>query len=111
MELEVRGTLYSCGYEEPCVWLQCGFEVAKVNGKTPNFHRFLRISLEISLFSLVFAGFCLEDAISVAFFLDEREEWQARNQAIPARTQRFAEVERRSDLVRHDGRGMARARG
>jgi hypothetical protein len=34
---------------------------------------------------------------------------QARNHAIPARTQRFAEAERRSDLVRHDGRGMARA--
>jgi hypothetical protein len=54
-------------------------------------------------------GFCLGDAISAAFFLDEHEELQARKQAIPARTTRFAEAERRSDLVRHDGRGMARA--
>jgi hypothetical protein len=32
-------------------------EVAKVNGKTPNFHSFLGILREIGLFSLVFAGF------------------------------------------------------
>jgi hypothetical protein len=57
LELEVCGTLYSCGCEEPCRWLQCGFEVVKVNGKTPNFHSFLGISLEISLFSQVFAVF------------------------------------------------------
>jgi hypothetical protein len=86
-------------------------EVAKVNGKTPNFHSFLGISSEIRLFSLVFAGFCLEDAILAAFFLDEREKSQARNHAIPARTTRPAEAERGSDLVRHCGRGTARACG
>jgi hypothetical protein len=32
-------------------------EVAKVNGKTPNFHKFLGISREISPFSQVFAVF------------------------------------------------------
>ena len=34
-------TLYSCGWELPCRWLPCGFEVGKVNGKTLDFHSFL----------------------------------------------------------------------
>jgi len=70
---------------------------------------FLGFSWKLAHFLWFLPGFCLGDAISAAFFLDEHEELQARKQAIPARTTRFAEAERRSDLVRHDGRGMARA--
>jgi hypothetical protein len=71
-------------------------EVAKVNGKRPNFHRFLGIFLEIRPFSLVFAGFMPRRCDFGRIFpereeLDEREEWQARSHAIPARTARFAE--------------------
>jgi hypothetical protein len=68
-------------------------EVAKVNGKTPNFHSFLGISLEIGLFSSVFAVFSAPTrklrCDLAAFFLRKREEWLARNHAIPARMMRF----------------------
>jgi hypothetical protein len=86
-------------------------EVAKVNGKTPNFHSFLGISLEIGLFPLVFAVFCLEDAILAAIFLDEREQWHGRDRAIPADIGRFVEAERRCDFVRDGGCGTARTCG
>jgi hypothetical protein len=55
--------------------------------------------------------FSLEDAISAAFFLDEREEWQAQNHAIPAQNTRFTGAERRFDIVGYCGRGAARACG
>src|SRR5271165_3145209 len=92
--LGVAEPLYSCGYEEPCRWLQCGFEVVKVNGKTPNFHRFLRIFLDISPFSLVFAVFLPRRCDFGPFFLDESEELRARNHAIPVRNTRFGWADR-----------------
>jgi hypothetical protein len=86
-------------------------EVAKVNGKTPNFHSFLGISLEIGLFSLVFAVFCLEDAILAAISLHEREGWHGRDRAVSAEIGRFFEAERRCDFVGDGGRGTARTCG
>ena len=61
--LKCAEPLYSCGYEEPCRWLQCGFEVVKVNGKTPNFHSFLGIFGKLAYFLRFLPGLCLEDAI------------------------------------------------
>ena len=70
---------------------------------------FLGFSWKLAYFPWFLPGFVLEDAITAPFLLDEREEWHARNHAIPARTTRFAQAERRSDIVRHCGRGRARA--
>jgi hypothetical protein len=50
--LKCAEPLYSCGYEEPCRWLQCGFEVVKVNRKERVFHSFLGFSHEIADFCL-----------------------------------------------------------
>ncbi|MGD1062135.1 MAG: hypothetical protein ABR860_02645 [Terracidiphilus sp.] len=72
---------------------------------------FLGFPWKFAHFLWFLPGLCLEDAILAAFFLDVREELQARNHAIPARTTRFAEAERLADLVRDDGRGTARACG
>jgi hypothetical protein len=54
---ECAEPLCSCGYEEPCRWLQCGFEGVKVNRKTRVFHNFLGFSHWKRRFLPVFAGF------------------------------------------------------
>jgi len=54
---------------------------------------FLGFRWKLAYFLWFLPGFVLEDAISAPFLLDEREEWHARNHAIPARNTRSREAE------------------
>jgi hypothetical protein len=69
--------LYSCGYEEPCRWLQCGLEGDKVNRKARVFHRFFGFLCLKCLYLLVFVLFELLKAAFGAVF--ERLESPARD--------------------------------
>jgi hypothetical protein len=59
VQLGLRCTkpLYSCGFEEPCRWLQCGFGVGKVNGKSPISTGFFGISSVFADFWPIFLDF------------------------------------------------------
>jgi hypothetical protein len=70
---------------------------------------FLGFSWKLAYFSWFLPCLCLKDAILAAFFLDVREELQARHHAIPARSARSREAKRRTDFVQNDGRGADRA--
>jgi hypothetical protein len=58
--LHLNKALYSCGFEEPCRWLQCGFYPGKVNRKS-------LISTIFLGFYAIFAGFCLKAPIFSGF--------------------------------------------
>jgi len=56
--------LYSCGFEEPCRWLQCSFWGPQVNGKrviSTIFLGFYPIFAYFCLFLSIFSGICLPD--------------------------------------------------
>ena len=79
--------------------------------KRPISTGFLGFLWKLAYFLRFLPVFYPEDAISAAFLLHEREEWQARNCAIAARTVRVGEVVGMADFGQHYGRGRARARG
>jgi hypothetical protein len=58
--------------------------------KHPISTSFLGFRWKLAHFLWFLPGFCLDEAISAAFFLEKRDPWRAQNHAIPAQTARFA---------------------